>query len=74
MNDTFQFTTYDTIILFIIIVASVGILTAITLCISSYPFKRLVKIVFKYPVLDLHQFTTIINSAPFAEQGILRLS
>jgi len=24
--------------------------------------------------LDHHHFTTIINSAPFAEQGILRLS
>lgn len=56
MNDTFQFTAYDTIILFIIIVASVGILTAITLCISSYPFKKLVKIVFKYPVLDLEKY------------------
>lgn len=26
------------------------------------------------PLLPLHQFTTIINSVPFAEQGILRLS
>lgn len=26
------------------------------------------------PFILLHHFTTIINSAPFAEQGILRLS
>lgn len=56
MNNTFQFTTYDTIIIFIIIVVSVGILTAITLCISSYPFNRLVKMVFKYPVLELEKY------------------
>lgn len=56
MNNTFQFTAYDTIIIFIIIVVSVGILTAITLCISSYPFKRLVKMVFKYPVLELEKY------------------
>ena len=56
MNNTFQFTTYDTIIVFITIVVSVGILKAITLCISYYPFKRLVNIVFKHPVLELEKY------------------
>lgn len=56
MNDAFQFTTYDTIILFIIIVAFIGILAAITLCISSYPSKGLVNIVFKYPRLNLKDY------------------
>lgn len=56
MENTFQFTTYDTIILFIIIVAVVGIFTAISLYFSSYPSKRRINRIFKYPVLDLEKY------------------
>lgn len=55
-KDTFEFTTYDTIIVFITIVAFVGVITAISLCISSYPFEKLIKIVFKHPNLDLNKY------------------
>ena len=56
MNETFQFTTYDTIKFFIIIVASVGIFFQILLTISSYPLKKLIGIIHKYPRLNLEQY------------------
>lgn len=56
MNTANQFTTYDTIIVFLIIVASVDILFTITLLISSYPSKRLVKSMYKHSKLDLEEY------------------
>lgn len=56
MSNTFQFTTYDTIKTFFIIVVSIGVSTAIFLCIFSYPFKILVKTIHKYPKHDLEKY------------------
>lgn len=56
LNDNFVFTTYDTIIVFVIIVAVVGIYTAISLYTSSYPSKKRVDKIFKYPKLDLEKY------------------
>lgn len=56
MNETFQFTTNFTIILFIIVVAIAGIYTAISLYTSAYPSKKRVNKIFKHPVLDLEKY------------------
>lgn len=52
----FQFTTYITVKYFILIVVSVGIFFQILLAISSYPFKKLIYIVYKYPRLDIEYY------------------
>ncbi len=56
MNGAFQFTANDTIKTFIIIVASVGIFFQILLSMSSYPFKKFISIMYKYPKLNLEQY------------------
>ena len=56
LDNDFVFTTYDTIIVFVIIVAVVGIYTAISLYTSAYPSKKRVDKIFKYPKLDLENY------------------
>lgn len=56
MNNINQFTAYDTIKVFLIIVISIGAIVAIFLSIFSYPSKKLVNILYKYPQNDIKRY------------------
>ena len=56
MSDAFQFTAYDTIVLFVIIVAFVGIYVAVSLYTSAYPSEKRIRKIFKHPVLNLEKY------------------
>ncbi len=56
MKKIYTLSTYDTIRIFIILVAITASIMVILLIISSYPFKFLIKIVHKYPILNFEKY------------------
>lgn len=56
MDEIYTLSTYNTIRIFIIFVASVTSLMVILLIISSYPFKIIIKTIHKYPILNLEKY------------------
>lgn len=56
MDEIYSLSTYDTIKIFIIIVAIIVSLMVILLIISSYPFRIIINTMHKYPTLDLKKY------------------
>lgn len=55
-KNNFEFTTNDTIILFIFITATLGTIFGLSVLISSYPAKFMVRLHYKNPINDIEKY------------------